>query len=180
MRDLIHKLLVELGENPDREGLRDTPRRVEDALRFLTTGYAQDVEATLNGAIFSENYREMVIVRDIDFFSLCEHHLLPFYGKAHVSYIPDGKIIGLSKIPRIVEIFARRLQMQERLTTEIALCLEKALAPLGVGVVTEAYHLCMSMRGVEKQNAHAIASSMRGTFLKDYRTREEFMSLIHR
>lgn len=180
MQKLVHKILLELGEDPEREGLRETPRRVEESLKHLTRGYAEDPEETLNGAIFRENYREMVIVRDIDFFSLCEHHLLPFYGKAHVAYIPNGKIVGLSKIPRIVEIFSRRLQMQERLTTQVARCLEKALEPSGVAVVTEAYHLCMSMRGVEQQNAHAVASSMHGIFLKDYRTREEFMSLIRR
>lgn len=180
MEELIHKLLRELGEDPQREGLRSTPQRVAEAFRFLTQGYQQDLEATLNGAVFREDYKEMVIVRDIDFYSLCEHHLLPFYGKCHVAYVPDGKLIGLSKIPRIIEVFARRLQMQERLTQQIADCLESTLEPSGVGVVTEAYHLCMSMRGVEKQNAHAVASAMHGIFLKDYRTREEFMGLIRR
>jgi len=180
MRKLVEKLLIELGEDPQREGLRETPRRVEESLRTLTRGYAEDADAILSAAIFRENYREMVMVRDIDFFSLCEHHLLPFYGKAHVAYIPNGKVVGLSKIPRIVEVFSRRLQMQERLTTQIARCLMKALEPSGVAVVTEAYHLCMSMRGVEKQNAHAVASSMHGIFLKDYRTRDEFMGLIRR
>jgi GTP cyclohydrolase I len=180
MEKLIRRLLVDLGEDPEREGLRKTPERVAEALRFLTQGYGQDVQTALNGAIFRQDYREMVLVRDIDFFSLCEHHLLPFYGKCHVAYVPAGKLIGLSKIPRVVEIFARRLQMQERLTQQVADCLEKALEPAGVAVVTEAYHLCMSMRGVEKQNAYAVASAMRGIFLKDYRTREEFMGLIHR
>ena len=180
MEDLIRKLLVELGENPAREGLVATPVRVAEALRFFTTGYAQRVEELVNGAIFKENYKEMVIVKDIDLYSLCEHHLLPFYGKCHVAYVPDGKIIGLSKIPRIVEMYARRLQIQERLTTQIADCLEKVLEPSGVAVVTEAYHLCMAMRGVEKQNARAVTSSMHGIFLKDYRTREEFMGLIQR
>jgi GTP cyclohydrolase I len=180
MRKLVHKMLLELGEDPERDGLRETPRRVEESLRTLTRGYAEDADEILSGAIFEENYREMVMVRDIDFFSLCEHHMLPFYGKAHVAYIPNGKIVGLSKIPRIVEVFSRRLQMQERLTTQIARCLMKALEPSGVAVVTEAYHLCMSMRGVEKQNAHAVASSMHGIFLKDYRTRDEFMGLIRR
>jgi GTP cyclohydrolase I len=178
MQDLIRKLLLEMGEDPEREGLRRTPERVAKALRFLTQGYEQDVEKTLNEAVFREDYNEMVIVRDIDFFSMCEHHLLPFYGRCHVAYVPDGKLIGLSKIPRIVEIFARRLQMQERLTQQIADCLERALEPSGVAVVTKAYHLCMSMRGVEKQNAHAVASAMHGSFLQDYRTREEFMGLI--
>ena len=180
MDDLIRRLLVELGEDPEREGLQQTPARVAESLRFLTQGYSQDLEKVLNGAVFREDYNEMVLVRDIDFFSLCEHHLLPFYGKCHVAYVPDGKLIGLSKIPRVVEIFARRLQMQERLTQQIAECLEAALEPRGVAVVTEAYHLCMSMRGVEKQNAWAVASAMRGLFLKDYRTREEFVGLIHR
>jgi GTP cyclohydrolase I len=180
VEDLIRKLLVELGEDPTREGLVATPKRVSEALRFFTTGYAQRVEELVNGAIFKENYKEMVIVKDIDLYSLCEHHLLPFYGKCHVAYVPDGKIIGLSKIPRIVEMYARRLQIQERLTTQIADCLEKVLEPAGVAVVTEAYHLCMAMRGVEKQNARAVTSSMHGIFLKDYRTREEFMGLIQR
>ena len=180
MQELIRKLLVELGEDPNREGLRRTPERVAEALRFLTQGYRQELQRTLNGAVFREDYREMVLVRDVDFFSLCEHHLLPFYGKCHVAYVPDGKLIGLSKIPRVIELFARRLQMQERLTQQIADCLEQALEPAGVAVVTEAYHLCMAMRGVEKQNAFAVASAMRGTFLKDYRTREEFMGLIRR
>jgi len=180
MQELIRKLLAELGEDPGREGLRRTPARVAEALRFLTQGYRQELQHTLNGAIFREDYREMVLVRDIDFFSLCEHHLLPFYGKCHVAYVPAGKLIGLSKIPRIIEVFARRLQMQERLTQQIADCLEQALEPAGVAVVTEAYHLCMAMRGVEKQNAYAVASAMRGIFLQDYRTREEFMGLIHR
>src|SRR5262245_10398032 len=147
MDDLIRRLLVELGEDPEREGLRQTPARVAESLRFLTQGYSQGLEKVLNGAVCRDDYNEMVLVRDIDFFSLCEHHLLPFYGKCHVAYVPDGKLIGLSKIPRVVEIFARRLQMQERLTQQIAECLEAALEPRGVAVVTEAYHLCMSMRG---------------------------------
>jgi GTP cyclohydrolase I len=180
MQELIRKLLAEMGEDPRREGLRKTPARVAESFAFLTRGYRQDVERILNGAIFTADYNEMVLVRDIDFFSLCEHHLLPFYGKCHVAYVPDGKLIGLSKIPRVVEVFSRRLQMQERLTQEIAQCLVSALEPAGVAVVTEAYHLCMSMRGVEKQNAFATASAMRGIFLKDYRTREEFMGLIRR
>ena len=180
MHELIRKLLVEIGEDPEREGLRKTPERVAESFAFLTQGYRQDVDHVLNGAIFAEDYNEMVLVRDIDFFSLCEHHLLPFYGKCHVAYVPNGKLIGLSKIPRVVEVFARRLQMQERLTQQVAQCLVSALEPAGVAVVTEAYHLCMSMRGVEKQNAFATASAMRGIFLKDYRTRDEFMQLIRR
>ena len=180
MQDLIRQLLTELGENPDREGLARTPLRVEKALRFLTSGYRANIDEVLNNALFTVDYSEMVIVKDIDFYSLCEHHLLPFYGKCHVAYVPDGKLIGLSKIPRVVEVFARRLQMQERLTQQVADCLERALEPRGVAVVTEAYHLCMSMRGVEKQNAHAMASAMHGLFLKDSRTREEFMELIRR
>lgn len=180
MQELIRKLLAELGENPEREGLRKTPERVAESLRFLTRGYQQDIQRVLNGAIFAEDYNEMVLVRDIDFFSLCEHHLLPFYGKCHVAYVPSGKLIGLSKVPRVVEVFARRLQMQERLTQQVAECLVSALEPAGVAVVVEAYHLCMSMRGVEKQNAYATTSAMRGIFLKDYRTREEFMGLIRR
>ena len=180
MQELIRQLLVDLGEDPAREGLQRTPIRVEKALRTLTRGYEESVEQILNGAVFRENYREMVVVRDIDFFSLCEHHLLPFYGKCHVAYIPNGKIIGLSKIPRIVEMYARRLQVQERLTQQVADCIDKALEPSGVAVVADAYHLCMAMRGIEKQNAHAVTSAMSGIFLKDYRTRDEFMGLIRK
>jgi GTP cyclohydrolase I len=180
MEKLIRDLIAALGEDPEREGLRRTPERVAEAFRFFTQGYAQNVDDLLNGAIFTEKYNEMVIVRDIDLYSLCEHHLLPFYGKCHVAYVPDGKILGLSKIPRIVEMFARRLQVQERLTQEIADCLERVLEPKGVAVVTDAYHLCMAMRGVEKQNAHAVTSAMHGIFLTDYRTRDEFMGLIRR
>jgi GTP cyclohydrolase I len=180
MEDLIRALLLQLGEDPSREGLVRTPQRVAEALRTLTRGYNDNVEAIVNGAVFREKYDEMVIVRDIDLYSLCEHHLLPFYGKCHVAYVPDGQIVGLSKIPRIVEMFARRLQVQERLTQQVADCLERVLAPRGVAVVTDAYHLCMAMRGVEKQNAHAVTSSMTGIFLKDYRTRDEFMGLIRK
>jgi GTP cyclohydrolase I len=180
MQELIRKLLVELGEDPTREGLVRTPARVEQALRTLTRGYAESIEEILNGAIFQETYREMVLVRDIDFYSLCEHHLLPFYGKCHVAYIPNGKIVGLSKIPRIVEMYARRLQVQERLTQQVADCLDQVLEPQGVAVVADAYHLCMAMRGVEKQNAHAVTSAMSGIFLKDYRTRDEFLGLIRK
>lgn len=171
-------ILAELGENPKREGLLKTPKRVDASLRFLTSGYNQSVEQVLNRAIFHESYDEMVLVKDIDVFSLCEHHLLPFYGKCHVAYIPNGRIIGLSKIPRIVNIFMRRLQVQERLTTQIAECLMDALNPHGVGVVMEATHLCMSMRGVEKQRATCTTSSLLGSFRADRGTRMEFMNLI--
>jgi len=173
-------LLAELGEDPSREGLLDTPKRVEKALAFLTSGYAADVDATLNNALFSVDYNEMVIVRDIDFYSLCEHHLLPFFGKCHVAYIPQGRVLGLSKIPRLVDIFARRLQIQERLTNQIAETLREKVDPLGVAVVMEATHLCMAMRGVEKQNSVATTSSMLGVFREDARTRMEFLELIKR
>ena len=173
-------MLVELGEDPTREGLRDTPNRVEKALRFLTSGYTADVDATLNNALFSVDYNEMVIVRDIDFYSLCEHHLLPFFGKCHVAYIPQGRVLGLSKIPRLVDIYARRLQIQEKLTSEIAETLRAKVDPLGVAVVMEATHLCMSMRGVEKQNSFATTSAMLGVFRSDARTRMEFLELIRR
>jgi len=180
MRDLIRNLLKELGEDPDREGLRDTPRRVELSLKYLTSGYEADVDKVLNNALFTVDYSEMVIVKDIDFFSLCEHHLLPFFGKVHVAYIPRHKVIGLSKIPRLVEVFARRLQVQERLTSEIAETIERKIDPLGVAVVVEATHLCMSMRGVEKQNSFAVTSAMLGGFRNDARTRSEFLELIRR
>jgi len=157
-------LLAELGEDPSREGLLDTPKRVEKALAFLTSGYAADVDATLNNALFSVDYNEMVIVRDIDFYSLCEHHLLPFFGRAHVAYIPDRRILGLSKLPRIVEVFARRLQVQERLSDQIADAIMDILQPHGVGVLIEATHLCMAMRGVEKQNSRTVTSAVRGIF----------------
>src|ERR671918_365314 len=180
MQEIIQQLLVELGEDPTREGLLDTPRRVERALLFLTSGYTADVDATLNNALFNVDYNEMVIVRDIDFYSLCEHHLLPFFGKCHVAYIPQGRVIGLSKIPRLVEIFARRLQVQERMTNEVAETLLEKVDPLGVAVVMEATHLCMSMRGVEKQNSCAVTSAMLGVFREDARTRMEFLELIKR
>ena len=173
-------MLAELGEDPSREGLLDTPKRVEKALAFLTSGYAADVDATLNNALFSVDYNEMVIVRDIDFYSLCEHHLLPFFGKCHVAYIPQGRVLGLSKIPRLVDIFARRLQIQERLTNQIAETLREKVDPLGVAVVMEATHLCMAMRGVEKQNSVATTSAMLGVFREDARTRMEFLELIRR
>jgi len=174
----VAEILSLIGESPSREGLRRTPRRVAQALEFLTSGYRQDIQRVLNGATFAEKYSEMVIVKDIDFFSLCEHHLLPFYGKAHVAYIPNGKILGLSKIPRVVEIFSRRLQVQERLTSQIADTLYEALHPQGVGVVIEARHLCMMMRGVEKQNSIATTSAMLGVFREDVKTRSEFLTLL--
>jgi GTP cyclohydrolase I len=181
LRDHVTEILKILGENPSREGLAKTPLRVEKALRYLTKGYAQDPAEILRSAVFEESdYDEMVIVKDIDIFSMCEHHLLPFFGKCHVAYLPDRKIVGLSKLPRVVEAFARRLQVQERLTTQIAKTIEETLKPKGVGVVVEAFHLCVMMRGVEKQNAHMITSSMRGRFRSDSRTREEFLDLIHR
>jgi GTP cyclohydrolase I len=178
IEDFVRAELEALGEDPKRDGLRRTPQRVAKAMRFLTGGYGQDPVELLNGALFDVSYDEMVLVKDIDFFSLCEHHLLPFFGRAHVAYIPNGKIVGLSKIPRLVEMFSRRLQVQERLTTEVAEILESVLQPKGVGVVIEAIHLCMKMRGVEQQNAFAITSSMRGEFNSDPKTRSEFMELI--
>src|ERR1700709_398885 len=178
MQDAIRKVLTDLGENPDREGLRDTPKRVEKAYKFLTSGYGADIDQVLNNALFTVDYSEMVIVKDIDFYSLCEHHLLPFFGKCHVAYIPSTKVIGLSKIPRIVDIFARRLQVQERLTNQIADTFRDKIAPLGVAVVMEATHLCMSMRGVEKQNSFAVTSAMHGAFRPSARTRMEFLELI--
>jgi len=176
--EAIEQILRLVGENPNREGLRQTPLRVAKSWEFLTSGYRQDVQRVLNGAVFTEKYDEMVIVKDIDFFSVCEHHLLPFYGKAHIAYIPTGKILGLSKIPRIVEIFSRRLQVQERLTRQIADTLFDTLEPDGVAVVIEARHLCMMMRGVEKQNSVATTSAMLGSFREDERTRNEFLKLI--
>jgi GTP cyclohydrolase IA len=180
MQDIIRGLLTAMGEDPSREGLRDTPKRVEKALQFLTSGYREDVDAMLNNALFTVDYNEMVIVRDIDFYSLCEHHMLPFFGKCHVAYIPNGKVVGLSKIPRLVDIFARRLQVQERLTNQIAQTLLDKIKPLGVAVVTEATHLCMAMRGVEKQNSVAVTSAMLGAFRNDARTRAEFLDLIRK
>jgi GTP cyclohydrolase I len=178
MQDLIRKLLAEIGEDPRREGLLDTPKRVEKALKFLTSGYGADIDQVLNGALFTVDYSEMVIVKDIDFYSLCEHHLLPFFGKCHVAYIPSTKVIGLSKIPRLVDVFSRRLQVQERLTSQIADTIRDKIAPIGVAVVMEATHLCMSMRGVEKQNSCAVTSAMAGAFRDNARTRMEFLELI--
>ena len=177
---LIESLLKEIGEDPGRDGLVRTPHRVAEAIRFFTEGYDQDPQKILNNALFDVDYDEMVIVKDIDFYSLCEHHLLPFFGRAHVAYIPNGKVVGLSKIPRLVEMFARRLQVQERLTMQVAETLERVLRPKGVAVVIEAIHLCMMMRGVESPNASAITSSIRGEFERDSKTRAEFMNLIHR
>lgn len=179
MQDLIRELLRRVGENPDREGLQKTPDRVARALQDLTSGYQTDPHEILSGALFSESYDEMVCVRDIELYSLCEHHMLPFFGKAHVAYVPNGKIVGLSKLARLVDVFARRLQVQERLTVEIAQALEESLQPQGVGVVIEASHLCMMMRGVGKQNSMTVTSCMLGCFRKDERTRMEFLSLAH-
>jgi GTP cyclohydrolase IA len=178
MQDLIRQLLVELGEDPAREGLVRTPHRVDKALRFLTSGYGADIDQVLNNALFTVDYSEMVIVRDIDFYSLCEHHLLPFFGKCHVAYIPQHHVIGLSKIPRLVDVFARRLQVQERMTNQIAETIRQKIDPLGVAVVCEGTHLCMSMRGVEKQNSFAVTSAMLGSFRENTRTRMEFLELI--
>src|SRR5688572_7777674 len=178
MQDLIRQLIEQLGEDPNREGLVRTPQRVEKALRFLTSGYAANIDEVLNEALFTVDYSEMVIVKDIDFYSLCEHHLLPFFGKCHVAYIPRRRVIGLSKIPRLVDVFARRLQIQERMTNQIAQVILERIDPKGVAVVCEATHLCMSMRGVEKQNSCAVTSAMLGIFREDARTRMEFLELI--
>ena len=176
----VKEILKELGSDPEREGLKRTPHRVAESLKFLTQGYSKNASEVLLKACFTEKYDQMVLVKDIDFFSLCEHHLLPFYGKCHVAYIPNGKVIGLSKLPRVVDIFARRLQVQERLTQEIAEAIERVIQPRGVGVVIEAFHLCMAMRGVEKQNAYATTSEMLGAFRTHERTRLEFLSFLRR
>jgi len=176
--DLVRRMLAEIGEDPNREGLRQTPERFEKALRYLTSGYRQDPEKVLNGAMFSVGYDEMVVVKDIEVYSLCEHHLLPFFGKCHVAYIPNKKVVGLSKIARLVNMYARRLQIQERLTNQIATTIQERLSPLGVGVIIEARHLCMVMRGVEKQNSAAVTSAMLGAFRENKQTRDEFLSLI--
>jgi len=178
VEDVIRRLLAELGEDPSREGLVRTPQRVEQAFRFLTSGYTADIDAILNDALFTVDYNEMVIVKDIDFYSLCEHHLLPFFGKCHVAYIPRRRVIGLSKLPRLVDVFARRLQIQERMTNQIAQTIQDKINPLGVAVVCEGTHLCMSMRGVEKQNSFAVTSAMLGSFRDNARTRMEFLELI--
>jgi GTP cyclohydrolase I len=176
--DLVREMIVRLGEDPEREGLVRTPDRVHRAYEHLVKGYKEDPEAMLKEALFTVNYDEMVIVKDVEMFSLCEHHMLPFFGKVHVAYIPNGKVIGLSKIPRLIEIFSRRLQIQERLTTQIAETIQNAIQPQGVGVVIEARHLCMMMRGVEKQHSAAVTSSMLGCFRDEQETRSEFLSLI--
>jgi GTP cyclohydrolase I len=176
--ELVREMLIRLGEDPEREGLLRTPARVHKALEFLTRGYNEDPEALLKNALFTVTYDEMVIVKDVEMFSLCEHHMLPFFGKVHVAYIPNGKVIGLSKIPRLIEIFSRRLQIQERLTTQLAETIQKVIQPQGVGVVIEARHLCMMMRGVEKQHSQAVTSSMLGCFREEQETRTEFLSLI--
>ena len=178
IQGLIQALLKEIGEDPGRDGLQRTPERVAKALRFLTEGYGQNPREILNDALFDVSYDEMVLVKDIDFYSLCEHHVLPFFGRVHVAYIPNGHVVGLSKLPRVVQMLSRRLQVQERLTSQIADTLVDVLEPRGVGVVVEAIHLCMMMRGVEQQNAFAITSSMRGAFQSDSKTRSEFMELI--
>jgi len=176
---LVHEMLEQLGEDPKREGLRQTPARVEASLKWLTRGYGMDVEEVVGDAVFEEKHESMICVRDIEIYSMCEHHMLPFFGKAHVPSLPNGRIVGLSKIPRVVEIFARRLQVQERLTDQVAEALCRVLKPLGVGVVIEAYHLCMMMRGVEKQNSKTVTSSLRGAFRDDGKTRDEFLRLVH-
>ena len=176
--DLVRKMLVQLGEDPNREGLRRTPERFEKALRYLTSGYRQDPDKILNGAMFSVCYDEMVVVKDIEVYSLCEHHLLPFFGKCHVAYLPNKRVVGLSKIARLVNMYARRLQIQERLTSQIAQAIEEKLSPQGVGVIIEARHLCMVMRGVEKQNSMAVSSAMLGAFRESKQTRDEFLSLV--
>ena len=177
--DLVRRMLAQIGEEPNRDGLRRTPERFEKALRFLTSGYRQDPGKILNGALFSVHYDEMVVVKNIEVYSLCEHHLLPFFGKCHVAYIPEKKVVGLSKIARLVNMYARRLQIQERLTSQIAKAVEERLNPQGVGVIIEARHLCMVMRGVEKQNSIAMSSAMLGAFRENKQTRDEFLSLVH-
>ena len=178
LQSLVERILRAVGEDPKREGLLKTPERVEKSLKFLTSGYDIDVDKLVNDALYSENYNEMVIVKDIDVYSLCEHHMLPFFGKCHVAYLPQGKIIGLSKVPRLIDAYSRRLQVQERLTTEIAQCIQSIVKPAGVAVVIDALHLCMSMRGVQKQNSYTTTSSMLGCFKDDARTRSEFLSLL--
>jgi GTP cyclohydrolase I len=179
-QELYRELLLRIGEDPTRDGLMDTPERMEKSMAFLTRGYAMDVNAVLHDALFNVDYDEMVIVKDIEFYSMCEHHLLPFFGKAHVAYVPNGKVIGLSKIPRVVDVFARRLQVQERLTNQIAEAISEAIEPQGVAVILEAQHLCMMMRGVEKQQSSTVTSAMLGVFKTQLQTRNEFLSLVRR
>jgi GTP cyclohydrolase IA len=176
---LVHEMLEQLGEDPKREGLRQTPARVEASLKWLTRGYGMNVDEVIGDALFEETHESMICVRDIEIYSMCEHHMLPFFGRAHVAYLPNGRIVGLSKIPRVVEVFARRLQVQERLTDQVADALCRVLKPLGVGVVIEAYHLCMMMRGVEKQNSKTVTSALRGALLQDAKTRDEFLRLVY-
>ncbi len=178
IRESVRRFLVHIGEDPDRDGLKATPKRVESSVEWLTRGYRQSVEEVVNGAVFEESHDSMILVRDIEVYSVCEHHLLPFFGKAHVAYLPTGKIIGLSKLPRVVDVYARRLQIQERLTDQVADAVMKVLDPKGVGVVIEAFHLCMMMRGVEKQHSKTVTSALRGCFL-DESTRSEFLRLVH-
>ena len=178
LESIITELLSEIGENPNREGLKKTPLRVAKSWKFLSRGYSQNIDEIVNGAIFSEAYDEMVTIKDIDFYSMCEHHLLPFFGKAHVAYIPNGKVLGLSKVPRIVDMFGRRLQLQERMTQNIAKTLNDVLEPKGVAVILEGHHMCMEMRGVEKQNSSTTTSYMTGLFRKDERTRKEFLDIV--
>ena len=179
-QELYREILVRMGEDPNRDGLADTPERVAKSMAFLTRGYSMDVNAVIHDALFDVDYDEMVVVKDVEFFSLCEHHLLPFFGKAHIAYLPNGKVIGLSKIPRVVDVFARRLQVQERLTTQIADAIADAVNPQGVAVILEARHLCMMMRGVEKQHSATVTSAMRGVFKTHLQTRNEFLSLVRR
>ena len=179
-QELYREILVRIGEDPNRDGLADTPERVEKSMAYLTRGYTMDVNAVIHDALFDVDYDEMVVVKDVEFFSLCEHHLLPFFGKAHIAYLPNGKVIGLSKIPRVVDVFARRLQVQERLTTQIADAIADAVNPQGVAVILEARHLCMMMRGVEKQHSATVTSAMRGVFKTQLQTRNEFLSLVRR
>jgi GTP cyclohydrolase I len=176
---LIREILVKLGEDPEREGLADTPARVDKALKFLTSGYATDIGKLVNGALYEVKYDEMVVVKDIEFFSMCEHHMLPFFGKMHIAYLPKSRVIGLSKIPRIVDAFARRLQIQERLTQQVAQTVQETIDPVGVGVICEARHLCMMMRGVEKQHSGAMTSAMLGIFRNSKKTRDEFLALVN-
>lgn len=177
-QQIYAELLTRIGEDPTRDGLLSTPKRMEKSMQFLTQGYTQSIDEVLHNALFDVDYDEMVIVKDIEFYSMCEHHLLPFFGKAHIAYVPDGKVVGLSKLPRIVDVFSRRLQVQERLTQQIAEAIEQAIQPQGVGVVIEAQHLCMMMRGVEKQSSLTVTSSLRGVFKSQLQTRSEFLSLV--